>query len=244
MNLILFEPSEIGVPLPRTDRRAVHLSSVLRRNVGDTFDAGLINGPRGKCTLTALEATELRFTFAPATEAPAAPPCRISLVVGMPRPQTARDILRDATTLGVAALHFARGEKSEPSYAQSSLWSSGEWRRQLVLGAEQAFQTHLPDVTWNRPLPEAIGPAGTPRPEMTRVALDNYEAAARLGDVFVPPGTAVMLAIGAERGWSASERESLRAHGFTFAHLGERVLRTETAVIAALAIVRSKLGLM
>jgi RsmE family RNA methyltransferase len=44
------------------------------------------------------------------------------------------------------------------------------------------------------------------------------------------------LAVGAERGWSGDEREQLRANGFTLKHLGQRVLRVETAVVAALGI--------
>ncbi|MBP7483295.1 MAG: RsmE family RNA methyltransferase, partial [Lacunisphaera sp.] len=51
-----------------------------------------------------------------------------------------------------------------------------------------------------------------------------------------------VLALGAERGWSAAERTLLRASGFTFTHLGERVLRTETACIAALTLLKAKLG--
>jgi RsmE family RNA methyltransferase len=54
----------------------------------------------------------------------------------------------------------------------------------------------------------------------------------------------IALAIGPERGWAAGDRAALRAHGFTLVHLGPRVLRTETACIAALAVIRSKLGMM
>jgi len=245
VNLILFEPAEIHRPLPRTDRRAVHLLDVLRRRVGDSFDAGIVNGPRGKATLTHLAADALTFSFAPTTPIPSAAP--LTLLVGLPRPQTARDILRDATTLGVGALHFVRTEKAESSYAQSTLWSSGEWRRHIIAGAEQAFATRIPEVTHGQPLATALANLPTlPRIASTRLALDNYESPFSLGQLTLSPDSAapVVLALGAERGWSAAERDLLRAHGFTFVHLGERVLRTETAVTAALAIIRAKLGLM
>lgn len=240
VNLILFEPAELNQPLPRNDRRAVHLLTVLRRSVGDSFDAGVVNGPRGKATLAHVGANALTLAFVWESETP--PPLDpIDLIVGLPRPQTARDILRDATTLGVASLHFVATEKGEPSYAQSPLWSSGEWRRQLVTGAEQAFATRLPAVTHGRPLSQIL--PGLPQPS-TRLALDNYEAADRLGATEIPSGQPVLLAIGAERGWSPAERAAFRAHGFALVHLGARVLRTETAVTAALAVVRARLGLM
>ncbi len=243
MNLVLFEPAELDRPLPRRDRRAVHLVAVLRRGVGDTFDAGLVNGPRGKGTVTALTADTLTFTFA--WGPPPAARTALALVVGLPRPQTARDILRDATTLGATALHFVRTEKSDPGYGQSTLWSSGEWRRHVLAGAEQAFDPAIPDVTFSHPLAETLGLlAASPSPPATRLALDNYESAAALSDFHVLREKSVVLAIGAERGWSAAERAALRAHGFALVHLGARVLRTESAVTAALAIVRAKLGLM
>lgn len=254
MNLILFEPSELHAPLPRSDRRARHLLEVLRRQPGDSFDAALINGPRGKGTLTAVSDAAVTFTFTSPDPA-ITPDARLSsanhstnsnsitLIVGLPRPQTARDILRDATTLGVDALHFIRTEKAEASYAQSSLWSSGEWRRHVLAGAEQAFDSQLPQVTHGTSLAEAIATLAPAR-ATTRIALDNYEAPHALGAHPLAIAMPVALAIGAERGWSAAERERLRAEGFTFVHLGARVLRTETAVLAALAIVRAKLGLI
>ncbi|MBI4625748.1 MAG: 16S rRNA (uracil(1498)-N(3))-methyltransferase [Verrucomicrobia bacterium] len=239
MNLILFEPHEIDAPLPRRDRRAAHILDVLRRRVGDTFDAGLVNGPRGKATLAALDAHALSLTFA--WGAPPSPPDPITLLIGLPRPQTARDILRDATTLGVAALHFVTTEKSEPNYARSTLWSSGEWRRHLILGAEQAFDPRLPEVSHGRPLGECI--AALPS-AAARLALDNYESPQPVAVCHLMDDKPVVLAIGPERGWSAAERALLRASGFAFCHLGPRVLRTETAVVAALALVRAKLGLL
>jgi RsmE family RNA methyltransferase len=53
-----------------------------------------------------------------------------------------------------------------------------------------------------------------------------------------------VLALGPERGWGPADRAALRAHGFTLVHLGPRVLRSETAVVAALTLVRAQLGLI
>jgi len=238
LNLVLFTPEETRQPLPLTDPRARHVRDVLRRSVGDTFDAGLVDGPRGTATLAALADDALVLTFAWGPPPP--PPDPLTLLLGLPRPQTARDILRDATTLGVAALHFAATEKSEPSYAQSTLWRDGEWRRHLLAGAAQAFATQLPAVTAGETLATALAalPAGA-----TRLALDNYEATAALRDA-LPSGAAapLVLALGSERGWGARDRAALRASGFTLVHLGPRVLRLETAVIAALTLAKSARG--
>ncbi len=238
VNIILFRPSEVELPLSRSDPRAHHLLTVLRRQPGDTFDAGVINGPRGKGTLVSVEEGRVLVTFAWGESPPA--PASLTLLIGLPRPQTARDILREATTLGVAAMHFVRTERGEASYADSSLWHSGAWEECVINGAAQAFCTRLPEVTHGRTLADTI--AAQPAGEI-RLALDNYESPAALSQVAVPAGRAVVLAFGAERGWSPAERVLLRENGFTFVHLGERVLRTETACLAAITLIRAKLGL-
>lgn len=238
VNLVLLHPPEIGRPIPRADRRVQHVLTVLRRAPGEEFDAGLVNGPRGKARLATLDATSATFTFT-ATH-PAEPADALTLLVGLCRPQTARDILRDATTLGVAALHFVATERSEASYAASSLWRDDEWRRHVEAGAEQAFSTQLPEVTAGRPLADLL--AALPPTPRTLLALDNYEATAALAACPAPRTQPLVLALGPERGWGPRDRADLRAAGFTLAHLGSRVLRLETAVIAALTLAKSTRG--
>lgn len=237
MNLVLFSADEVGRDLPATDPRARHLLGVLRRGVGDEFDAGIVNGPRGKGRIVALGPDALGWNFT-AREAPSVAD-RIHLIVGLSRPQTARDVLRDATTLGVAALHFVATEKSEPSYAQSTLWHTGEWQRQVLAGAAQAFSTQVPDVTFGRPLAATLAALA---PGCHRLALDNYEAPRALRACAPADDQPLALALGPERGWGARDRAQLHAAGFTLVHLGERVLRLETAVVAALTLVKSARG--
>lgn len=237
MNIILFSPAEVELPLPRQDPRARHILDVLRRQPGDTFDAGLINGPRGKATLVHVRDAALELSFAWSQPPPPLVPVR--LIIGMPRPQTARDLLRENSSLGVSALDFVGTEKSEPGYARSSLWSTEESARLLIAGAAQAFSTRLPELRHGHSLAEAL--ARLPAIG-ARIALDNYEAAEPLGRLALS-ATPVTLALGAERGWSDAERTQLRGQGFLFAHLGDRVLRTETACIAAVTLLKAKLGL-
>lgn len=240
MNLILFEPAELTTPLPRTDPRAEHILKILRRQIGDTFDVGLVDGPLGKGTLTAITADSLSLAFIWGAPPPPADP--ITLLLGLPRPQTARDILRDATTLGVGTLHFVATERSDPNYAAASLWTSGEWRRHCLAGAAQAFATRIPEVTSDYSLATAL--AALPAATTHRLALDNYEAGAALSACPRLNDQPVVLALGPERGWGPADRTALRAHGFTLVHLGPRVLRSETAVLAALTLVRAGLGLL
>jgi len=236
VNIVLFEAGEVGRPLPISDRRAVHILQVLRRKPGDSFDAGLIDGPRGKATLLSAGDDALELAFAWGEAPPPLDP--ITLIIGLPRPQSARKVLQEATSLGVSAMLFVRTEKGDPGYARSNLWRTGEWRRHLIAGAEQAFKTRLPAVTWDQSLAAAVeAQAGG-----CRLALDNYESGVSLAEASL--AAPVVLAVGPERGWSAGERQLLRAGGFELVHLGQRVLRVETACVAAIAVVKARLGLL
>lgn len=232
MNIVLFEESELGNVLPKGDERAVHVLKVLRRQVGDDFDVGLIDGPKGKATLEELSDEGLRLSFVWGEAEPELLP--IELIVGLSRPQTMRKVLNEATTLGVKSIRFVTTERGEPSYAESKLWSTGEWHRHVMAGVAQAFTTRVPEVTWGMSLKDAL--AASSQVEC-RVALDNYEGTVRLGKA-LEEQPAVVLAIGSERGWTGTERDLLRSEGWTLAGLGERVLRTETAVVSAVAIAR------
>jgi len=238
VNLILFDPAELTRPLPADDPRARHLREVLRRGPQETFDCGLINGPRGRARLEREDATGLFLSFTWGEVPPPLP--AITLLIGLPRPQTARKILQECATLGVASLCFFTTEKGERSYASSQLWARHEARRHLLVGVAQAFCTHVPTCTVVDSLATALASVDSCS---TRVALDNYEATAALTQFPGGPLPAV-LAIGAERGWSPAERDQLRASGCSLAHLGPRVLRSETACAVGLSLLKARLGLI
>jgi RsmE family RNA methyltransferase len=241
MNIVLFTRAELEQAVPSGDSRARHLREVLRRAVGEEFDLGVINGPRGKGRIAALPSDgSVHFTSVLGDEPPLLPP--LQLLIGLPRPQTARKILQECTALGVESIHFVATGRADPNYAQSTLWSSGEWREHLVEGAQQAFCTRLPTVTCGQPLVAAL--AELP-PATLRLALDNYEPTAGLADFALPNSTtapSAVLALGPERGWAPADRAVLRAAGFTLVHLGPRVLRAETASVAAISILKARLG--
>ena len=237
MNRILFEEKAARYLLDAQDNRFDHVRGVLRMGKGDSFDVGCLNGPVGKATVLSLDATGLEIEVEWG-ELPPQPPA-VHLVVGMCRPATARKILTTAPTLGVRSLTFVPGARSDPAYAKSRLWTSGEWRSRLIEGVEQAFDTWLPAMH----LPDSLQTACTEIPPgARRLALDVYEGIGSLSETNLMPDSPVCLAIGPERGWAKPDRDLLRAHDFELVSLGSRVLRVETAVTAGLALVLGNTG--
>ena len=231
MNIILFDADEIKSPFARSDDRVVHVLDVLRRKIGDTTDVGLINGPRGKATLTSVTDDCVEFEFQWHEEPPAL--LSIDLIVGLSRPQTCRKVLQEATSLGVRRILFVITDRGEDSYAKSKLWTTDQWKRLVREGVQQAFTTRFPVVEFGMPIADAIAALDSAD---RLICLDNYEAPVGLLQT-VNESSSVVVAIGSERGWTQRERALFSDAKFTFAHLGQRPLRTETATIAAVSII-------
>lgn len=236
MNRVLFEADEIGRRLALEDERIQHVFNVLGRQLGDRFDAGIVNGKSGKAVLSRVIDGFVELEFELDAEEPPLPP--IDLIVGLSRPQTNRKILQEATAVGVRSISFVLTERGEPSYARSKLWTTGEWRRHLVAGAAQAFTTRIPEVSYGTGLEEALSLLDH---GCAKIAMDNYEANGHLAELEFDQQSAA-VAFGSERGWTGSEREALSRANFKMAHLGARPLRTETAVVAGLAFLNQRLS--
>ena len=236
VNLILFEEQLDVLRLAESDPRTQHIRKVLKMGVGDELYVGVIDGVRGKARIMKSDSGLLELEVSWEDEVPHLQP--LILLAGLPRPQTARVILREGASLGFEKMVFFGAERGEPSYSQSNFWTDGECHELLKRGAAQAFNTRLPEVTHHDSLVRALQDELLAPP--CRFALDLYEARISLAES--PVRLPAILAIGAERGWSSTERDALRASGFTFAHLGDRVLRSESASLAAGAILLANGG--
>lgn len=243
MNIVLFEENEIGKPLPLSDSRSRHITSILKFGINDTFDAGIINGKRGKGSITDIKENKLYYTFKPFdSDKKSSDP--VILVTSFARPPESKKILKNTATIGVKAICFVKTEKSERSYMESSLWKNQKYREYLVEGAVQAFETDIPEILFFKSLKECLEDDFL-KAYTEKAALDNYEYTEKLSRMNFRKGydrTAV-IAVGGERGWSSSERNALRSSGYTLCSLGKRVLKTETACIAGITVIKTVKGI-
>lgn len=233
MNLVLITADEAKSGLAPDDPRARHLRETVGLAVGGTFHVGIENGLRGLATIRAL-APQLTYTVAweksPQVRLP------LTVLVGLPRPQTAKKVLHDLASLGAARIVFFESAKGDPGYLTSSLWKDDDWREHVLKGTEQACSTLVPEVTRVGSLAAAIALVDA---AAWKLALDPYEAT---GTPEIPaPANAAVLAIGPERGFAEAERATLRAAGFGFAHLGDRILRVEAAALVGGALMLAQL---
>jgi len=239
MNIVLFD----GEPFfARNDDRCQHIRKVLKKTVGDTFSAGLVNGPEGTATITRFDETGMGFEFRP--ERPMRQLHPVHLVIGFPRPIQLKRLLRDAASLGVSAVYLTGTDLGEKSYRESTLVDRGAALASLIEGCMQAGGTAIPSLETFDALPLAL--AAVPQGAVC-IALDTVNPDCSLINAPLEEVSArrpLVLAIGSERGWTAAERVRFREAGYLVCSLGSRILRTETAATAALAIALAKTGYM
>ncbi len=238
MNLILFEKEEIGSTLPGYDPRAKHLRRTLRFREGDQFQAGIVNGDIGIATIITLNKSELIIDFQAIRAKPT--PYPVILAVGLTRPQIAKHIMRESASMGIEQLWFYPTELGEKSYLDSDYWQQKNYRTQLIKGAGQGATSNLPEVKILPSLKKVF--ADMPE-NYERICLDNVRPENFLSDYHISKQRVVLL-LGSERGFTENERDRIEVERFSLVQMGERILRTDTACIAGLTLVLSKLGKM
>lgn len=247
MNIILFESRETGQPLPKRDERAVHLVKVLRKKSGDTFDAGLLGGRRGTGRIESIR-LDGSIVFSLDLKEDPLPRTPIRMAVGFPRPIQLRRLLRDLSSLGLEAIDLAGTDLGEKSYRDTNLLNDGGARSALIEGAVQARDTGIPALSvyeslesWLKACPWGGSRPIRQAPSPLLIAADNVRPEGAFSRLTARRGPLV-LAVGSERGWSDRERDLLEAAGFLRLSLGNRVLRTETACVAAAILAMEKTG--
>ncbi|SMF08061.1 RsmE family RNA methyltransferase [Pseudobacteriovorax antillogorgiicola] len=239
MNLVLFEDQEAQAALAFNDPRAKHIRKILKLGVGEQFRSGLVDGPLGYSTILRMEDQKIYFRHEWHQAAPA--PFPIHLICGTPRPNSAKRMLRDATCMGVASLTFIDSDLGEKSYRDSHVWEASQVRELLKQGASQTYTTRLPKVQRGLSLRDAHSLVL----DSQHIAFDNNVHARSFKQFMAPtPSLASSIYIGSERGWSDRERQLMAELEISSYLLGSRVMRSDTAFIAALTLVAQARGLL
>lgn len=149
-------------------------------------------------------------------------------------------ILQKATELGVAGFLPVESERSEVKLdGELDGKRVAHWHWVIVSACEQSGRAIVPATATARSLATAV--RGLP-PSSLRWWLDP-EAGHGLDKCGSDDASRdLVLAIGPEGGWSPRDLDTLRAAGFHGMRLGPRILRTETAGIAAIAALQARFG--
>ena len=243
MNRILFEGGEVsgGGIVTFRGARAIHVVEVLHGEPGQTIKTGLIDGPVGTSVIEKVEGEgdSVVVTARAVHDAPPLLPW-CDMILAMPRPRVFRRLLPQLAAMGVGKLVLVGAEKVEKCYWSASCLDESEYRPLLVEGLMQAGTSILPRLRVERSLRRYMEDSfeGEFADSPLRF-LAHPDAAASVPDA--PPGSGRRLvAVGPEGGWTDAELAMLGAHGFARVSLGPRILKTETAAVALLAVLGAR----
>jgi 16S rRNA (uracil1498-N3)-methyltransferase len=231
------DAADAGRELALPDATAHHALRVLRLAVGDA--ATLFTGEGGEFAATLVRADKrsawVRIDAFDAVERES--PLAVTLVQAIAASDTMDFVVRKAVEMGVRTIVAVTSERSArlPA-AERGDKRLAHWRQIAVAACEQCGRNRIPDV--REPLPLAAWLAA--RDARTGILLAPEAATCLPG--LPAPGSGLDVMIGPEGGWTGDEIARAAAAGITPVRMGARVMRTETAGIAALAAVNTLWG--
>ncbi|MCC4597463.1 16S rRNA (uracil(1498)-N(3))-methyltransferase [Xanthomonas campestris pv. phormiicola] len=231
-------PLRAGDDLVLPEDVAGHLLRVLRLREGDRcvlfngdgcdYDAELLQvGKRGASA-----------RIGAARPADTESPLAITLLQGVARGEKMDLILQKATELGVAAIVPVWAERTEVKLDAARVEKRvAHWRSVVVSACEQSGRARVPHLAAPLALADAAAAVAGAQLKLTLDPQGEH----RLRTLRID-GNAATIAIGPEGGWSPRDRAALHAAGFAGLRLGPRILRTETAGLAAIAALQAQCG--
>ena len=231
-------PLRAGARIALPERAAHHAGAVLRLREGEqviVFDG---SGGEHDARIASVARGRVEAELAERRDVERESPLRVTLVQGVSSGERMDLTVQKAVELGVAAIQPVLAEKSLVKLDRKRAAARVEhWRRIVLAACEQSGRNRVPALLDVVALADycRASPAGTCLLLSPGAALGLRAVAARIERV-------VALAAGPEAGFSADEEAMLIAAGFEPVRLGPRVLRTETAALAALAALNALAG--
>jgi RsmE family RNA methyltransferase len=191
----------------------------------------------------------------------------VDLLLALPRPKVLRRLWAQLAAIGVGRIILTNAFRVERNYFDTHFLDESIYRPLLIEGLQQARDTRLPRVSIHRQFRklvedeldtfyEAASNSGIAAAAAAEASFANVirlvahpaagagaSAARSIGSIGMrrEPTPRVLLAIGPEGGWNAFELDLLQRHRFEPIAMGPRILRTDTACIALLALVHDAL---
>jgi len=234
-------PASIGVnaTLELDAEKARYVSRVLRLRVGDPLTVFDGLGAEFRATITELGKSSAAVIVGEEVATRTESSLRIHLVQGVSRGERMDFVVQKATELGVKRISPVLTEFGVVKLDKARAEKRREhWQKVAASACEQCGRVRLPLIDIPLPLKHWFGS----KPDQVDAELILKPGASTPLAGIGPPETKVCVLVGPEGGFSDSEFEDAAIAGFEPVSLGPRVLRTETAAVAALAVLQTLWG--
>ena len=226
---------------------ASHLAKVLRARSGDELILFNGDGREFNGAIESVRGSRVSASIGDGRPVDRESPLAITLVQSVPRGDRMDFVVQKATELGVARIVPVLSQRSVVRLDKAQAESKAvHWRAVAVGACEQCGRNRLPTIEAAQPLLNYLGessPGTGPRLVFEPESAQHPRTAA-----LIPAGTAqaaivdAEIAIGPEGGFASDELEAFRVAGFSQVGLGPRILRAETAAIAAVVWLQARFG--
>jgi 16S rRNA (uracil1498-N3)-methyltransferase len=216
---------------------ASHLARVLRARSGDGIVLFSGDGREFAGTIEQVRGSRVTAAVGVAADVDRESPLAVTLVQCVPRGDRMDFIVQKATELGVARIVPVLSQRSVVRLdSRQAASKAAHWRAVAVSACEQCGRNRLPLI---EPPLELINYLGGSSSTHSKMVLEPALACAGSPQDL---SAAVEIAIGPEGGFAAEELEAFQVAGFVRVQLGPRILRTETAALAALTWLQTRFG--
>lgn len=226
MNIVLLDPRQTETELwsITSTRQLEHLQQHLQIQVGDTLKVGIREGQRYLTEI--VEISEKSVQLKPLQEEAVPEKLPVTLIVALPRPKVLRRLIMDAVTMGVEKIILLHSYRVDKSYWQTPFLQQLD--HYVELGLEQAGDTLAPEI--------ALYKRFKPFVEDVLPGLISTDCPAFVAHPYAEQPMPLALqhpcsiVIGPEGGFIPYEIDLLIKNGCQAVSLGNRILRTETAI--------------
>ncbi len=219
--------------------RARYLGRVLRLRVGDDITIFNGQGAEWSASISAMTKNTATLLVGERHEVATESPLKIHLVQGISRGERMDFVVQKATELGVKRITPVLTEYGVVKLAgERAIKRRDHWQGVAASACEQSGRTRLPLIDTPLPLKDWFGN----KPDEVGTQLILAPGANTPLASLPAPVTKICVLVGPEGGFSQIEYENAELSGFKSIALGPRVLRTETAAAAALAVMQSLWG--
>ena len=237
MHRFFVEPSQIGEKeIVITGSDVNHIRNVLRMRAGEELLAADGQGSEYRCILRELQDSEIRAEICRKFSGSAELPSRITLFQGLPKSDKMDLIIQKCVELGVFRIVPVTTKRTVVKLdAKKEESRRKRWTAVSESAAKQSGRGIIPEISGVQSFREAVEEAG--ELDVCLIPYEKAENMARTREILsgIPAGASIGVFIGPEGGFEEEEvREAMEA-GARPITLGRRILRTETAGMAVLA---------
>jgi 16S rRNA (uracil1498-N3)-methyltransferase len=216
----------------------VHLRKVLRLVPGDRVTIFDDSGWEHEAVIRSLNAEQGKLEIVRSYEAARESSLQVTLGIALTKGEKMDWIVEKATELGVKTIIPFSSSYSVPQLDEKKIIKRTErWQKIALSATKQSGRTRVPDISLLREYRKLVHEASPQTLKLIFWEKEKHQSLYQIRDKYADVDAA-MIVVGPEGGFTVEEAQLAQQHGFETVGIGRRILRAETAAMAAITLVQ------